>query len=175
VPAGVFIYALTFTLIDLINELLGKRGARRVVFIAFAANLLLALYTQLSVVIPAASFYPHSQAYAAVLGSTLRIVLASLTAYLLSSLLDVHIFAWWREKIRGPKWLRVVASNAVSTLVDSALFITLAFAGSLPIVPLIQGQYLAKMGITLISLPLIYLVRGLPLESQAMGLEHSPS
>jgi uncharacterized PurR-regulated membrane protein YhhQ (DUF165 family) len=53
----------------------------------------------------------------------------------------------------------VLASNAVSTLLDSALFIAIAFAGVLPVLPLIQGQYLVKMGITLLSLPLIYAVR----------------
>ncbi|HSD51192.1 MAG TPA: VUT family protein, partial [Candidatus Methylomirabilis sp.] len=58
------------------------------------------------------------------------------------------------------KWARVLSSNAVSTLVDSALFITIAFAGALPVWPLIGGQYLVKMGVTLISLPLIYAARG---------------
>ncbi len=46
VPAAIFIYTLTFTLIDLINESLGKQGARKVILAAFIANLLLALYIQ---------------------------------------------------------------------------------------------------------------------------------
>ncbi|MRR38957.1 hypothetical protein EG829_30790, partial [bacterium] len=46
-PGGVFVYALTFTLIDLLNERMGKSGARQVVAAAFAANLLLGLYTTL--------------------------------------------------------------------------------------------------------------------------------
>ena len=48
VPAAIYIFALTFTLIDLINESLGKLGARRVVLAAFGANLLLALYMTFS-------------------------------------------------------------------------------------------------------------------------------
>jgi uncharacterized integral membrane protein (TIGR00697 family) len=156
VPAAVFLYALTFTLIDLINERLGKTGARQVVATAFAANLLLAGYVQVAIWLPAAPFYRDANAFAGVLGSTPRIVFASLVAYLVSSLVDTEIFAWWRAHVAGPKWMRVLTSNAISTLVDSALFISIAFAGVLPVGPLIRGQYLVKMGVTVLSLPLIY-------------------
>jgi uncharacterized integral membrane protein (TIGR00697 family) len=159
VPAAVFLYTLTFTLIDLINERLGKAGARRVIATAFAANLLLAGYVQFAIWLPAAPFYRDAAIFAGVLGSTPRIVFASLVAYLASSLVDAEIFAWWRAHVAGPKWARVLTSNAVSTLVDSALFITIAFAGVLPVWPLIGGQYLVKMGVTLVSLPLIYATR----------------
>ena len=160
VPAAVFLYTLTFTLIDLINEHLGKRGARRVVVTAFAANLLLAGYVQFAIWLPPAPFYQGAGSFAAVLGSTPRIVAASLIAYLISSLVDTEIFAWWRARVAGPKWARVLVSNTVSTLVDSILFISIAFAGVLPIVPLVKGQYLVKMGVTVVSLPLIYAARG---------------
>jgi uncharacterized integral membrane protein (TIGR00697 family) len=159
VPAAIFIYTLTFTLIDLINESMGKKGARRVILAAFIANLLLAAYAQFAVLLPPASFYSGQEAYASVLGSTPRIVLASLTAYLISSLIDAEIFAFWKSRIRGPRWLRVLVSNTVSTGVDSVVFIALAFYGLMPIWVLIKGQYVVKMAITLISLPLIYLVR----------------
>lgn len=161
VPAAVFLYTLTFTLIDLINERLGKVGARQVVATAFAANVLLAGYVQFAIWLPAAPFYKDAGAFAGVLGSTPRIVFASLTAYLVSSLVDTEIFAWWRAHVAGPKWLRVLTSNTISTLVDSVVFIGIAFAGVLPVWPLVQGQYLVKMGVTLVSLPLIYATRGI--------------
>ncbi len=159
VPAAVFIYALTFTLIDLVNERFGKQGARYVVYTAFMANLFLAAYTRFAIWLPAAPFYQGQAAFASILGSTPRIVLASLVAYLVSSLIDTEVFAWWRERVGGYRWLRVVSSNAVSTLVDSIVFITLAFWGVFPVWPLIEGQYLIKMTVTVISIPLIYLVR----------------
>lgn len=160
VPAAVFIYTLTFTLIDLINERLGKEGARRVVYAAFAANLLLAAYSQLAIRMPSAPFYGGQEAFARVLGATPRIVFASLAAYAISSLIDTEVFAWWKEKVGRGKWARVLVSNAVSTLVDSILFISIAFYKVMPVYPLIRGQYLVKMGITLVTIPLIYLVRG---------------
>ena len=159
VPAAVFLYTLTFTLIDLINERLGKVGARQVVATAFAANLLLAGYIQFAIWLPPAPFYRDAAAFAGVLGGTPRIVFASLAAYLVSSMVDTEIFAWWRAHVAGPKWARVLSSNTVSTFVDSALFIGIAFAGVLPLWPLIMGQYVVKMGVTLVSLPLIYAAR----------------
>jgi queuosine precursor transporter len=160
VPAGVFVYALSFTLIDLVNERLGKIGARRVIATAFTANILLAAYSQLTVWWPAPGFFDGQPAVARVLGSTPRIVLASLAAYLISSLVDTEIFAWWRVRIGGFRWLRVLVSNAGSTAVDSFLFVTLAFLGTFPVWPLIVGQYVVKMGVTILSLPLIYAIHG---------------
>lgn len=162
-PGGVFIYALTFTLIDLINERLGKVRARHVVLGAFAANLLLALYSTLILALPAPAYFTRQDAFAAVLGATPRIITASLLAYLVSTWIDVEIFAVWKARVGGSPWVRVLASNAVSTAVDSILFVTIAFAGILPLLPLITGQYLIKMAVTVVSLPLITAARYLHL------------
>jgi uncharacterized integral membrane protein (TIGR00697 family) len=158
-PGGVVIYALTFTLIDLVNEKLGKTRARQVVIGAFCANALLALYSAFVLSLPAPSYFHQHEAFYTVLGATPRIITASLLAYLLSSWIDIEIFAAWKARIGGRKWARVLASNAVSTAVDSTLFVTVAFAGTLPLLPLITGQYIVKMAVTLISLPLIYATR----------------
>ncbi len=165
-PGGVFIYALTFTLIDLINEKLGKVRARQVVVGAFSANALLALYSAFVLALPTPPFFRHHDAFVAVLGSTPRIIAASLIAYLISSWLDVEIFAAWKARIGGRKWVRVLASNAVSTAVDSALFVAIAFAGTLPLLPLMTGQYVIKMTVTVISLPLIYATKYISLSGE---------
>jgi uncharacterized integral membrane protein (TIGR00697 family) len=166
-PGGVLIYALSFTLVDLINEHIGKAGARHVVYAAFAANLLFALYAMLVVALPSPAFFTGGDAFATVLGSTPRIVCASLVAYVVSSLIDVEVFAAWKQRVHGPKWLRVLVSNAISTAVDSAVFVTIAFAGKLPVLPLIAGQYGIKMGVTFASLPLIYATRFIALRDEA--------
>jgi uncharacterized integral membrane protein (TIGR00697 family) len=155
-PGGVFIYALTFTLIDLVNERLGKAGARRVVIAAFAANILLALYTTFIITLPSPSFYTGNDAFRTALGSTPRIVGASLLAYVVSSLIDVEVFDAWKRRISGYKWTRVLISNTVSTGVDSTVFVVAAFGGTVPLVSLIIGQYLIKMIVTVVSIPLIY-------------------
>src|SRR5512136_1480407 len=86
VPSAVFVYALTFTLVDLIHEVYGKGGTRMVVYGAFMANILLAVYSYLVIHLPAPGFFLETNAYATVFGATPRIVFASLTAYLVSSL-----------------------------------------------------------------------------------------
>lgn len=167
VPAAVFIYALTFTLLDLINELLGKAGARKVIYASLVANILLAAYIQFAIVLPPADFYQGQDSFSGVLGSTPRIVLASLVAYIVSSLVDAEIFAWWKQQVGRFKWARVLLSNAISTLVDSALFISIAFWGVMPVLPLVQGQYAVKMAVTVVSIPLIYLARETWLKDRA--------
>src|SRR3989304_4651112 len=87
VPAGVFVYAVTFTLLDLVNERLGRAGARRGILAAFCADLLLAVYAQLTVWAPAPAFFDAQPAFARVLGSTPRGGAASPPGHLASSLL----------------------------------------------------------------------------------------
>src|SRR5207249_10786576 len=128
-------HALSFTLIDLVNERLGKIGARRVIATAFSANLLLAVYAQLTVWWPAPGFFDGDAAFARVLGSTPRIVAASLAAYLVASLLDAEVFAWWRAKIGGYRLVPVLASKARSTARHSALPVTLSFLWNPPASP----------------------------------------
>jgi uncharacterized integral membrane protein (TIGR00697 family) len=107
--------------------------------------------------VPPAAFYSGQRLFR-VLGSTPRIVFASLTAYLISSLIDAEIF-FLESPCSTAQVDRVLVSNAISTWVDSVIFITLAFYGTMPVWILIKGQYVIKMAITLLSLPLIYLVK----------------
>lgn len=161
VPAAIYIFALTFTLLDLINHALGKAGARRVVYATLAANALLALYALLAVWLPAPPWFEQSESYRVVLAATPRIVLASLVAFLASGLLDVELFARLRDRL--PIGWRVVLSNAAGTALDSALFITIAFAGVFPPLQLgmlMLGQYVVKLAVTAVSVPLVYLARG---------------
>jgi uncharacterized integral membrane protein (TIGR00697 family) len=156
VDGGTLIYALTFTLIDLIHERLGTRGAQKVVLAAFAANVVLAAYVSLTVWLPFPSFFDGQESYQRVLGATPRIVASSLTAYLVATFLDTEVYAWLKRRGVGYRWMWVLGSNAVGTLLDSFLFITLAFYGTFPLIPLILGNYAVKMGVTVVSLPLIY-------------------
>lgn len=166
VPAAVFIFALNYTLLDLINYSLGVREARRVVTGGFIASAILALYSLFAVRLPAAPFWAGQEAFAQVLGSTPRVVVASLLAYLVSSHLDVTTFAWLKDRMAP--WLRVLTSNAIGLGVDTVLFITIAFAGAAPLWPLIGGQYVVKMAVTVLSIPLIYLSRHL-VDSRVVG------
>ena len=159
VPAGVLAYCLTFLITDVISEIWGKEQAQTVVMGGFITLVLVFVLTTVSIVWPPASFWPHQQAYQTIIGTSARIMVASLTAYLFSQYHDVWAFHFWK-RVTDERflWLRNNASTIVSQLLDSVIFITIAFYGSLPVLPLIFGQWIVKVGIALLDTPLVYLL-----------------
>ena len=90
------------------------------------------------------------------LGQSARVVVASLTAYLIAQLANTYLF----EGIRGGLVAKVTGSNAVAILLDTVVFINLAFAGTgAPLFNMMLGQLLFKFVISLLLLPLVYGVR----------------
>ncbi len=155
-PGAIFLYSLTFTLRDAIHTAGGWTAAKAVLWGGFAANALLAAYGLLVNALPKPGFF-QDDAYQVVFGSTVRVVLASLAAYLISTALDALIFE--RLRHRGVT-VQVIASNAVSTTLDTVVFITLAFAGTgAPLLNLMLGQIILKMLISLLLIPLVRWVR----------------
>lgn len=155
-PGAIFLYALTFTLRDAVHTAGGWRTAKALIWGGFAANALLAGYGVLINTLPKPGFF-KDDAYQVVFGSTLRIVFASLVAYLISTTLDALIFE--KLKDRGVT-IQVIASNAVSTTIDTVVFILLAFAGTgAPLLNMMLGQIVLKMVISLLLIPLVRWVR----------------
>ena len=167
VPAAVFIYALTFTLRDVVHKRLGKQTAVFMVLTAGAVNVLMALYFMLTVVLKPAPFWGNQEAYSLILGVVPRVVVASITAEMISELIDTEIY----HRIRHlAPWKRVLGSNAVSLPIDSLIFVSVAFAGTMPVAALISvmlGQVLLKSIITVISIPLIYIVPDRPIATDS--------
>ena len=163
VPAAVFIYALTFTLRDVVHKQLGKQTAVFMVLTAGVVNVLMAAYFAFTVWLKPAPFWGNQEAYNLILGVVPRIVGASILAEMISELIDTEIYH--RIKHLEP-WKRVLGSNAVSLPIDSLIFVLVAFAGTMPLSALISvmlGQILLKAVITVISIPLIYVIPDKPL------------
>ncbi|WP_157054822.1 queuosine precursor transporter, partial [Salidesulfovibrio brasiliensis] len=111
---------------------------------------------------PGAVFWQNQEAFGSVIGSTPRIVAASLCAYFVSQHSDVRLFHFIRRLTNGRHlWLRNNLSTMVSQLADSTIFVTIAFWGVLPVGEIIIGQWLAKMLIAAVDTPVVYLVTGL--------------
>lgn len=162
-PAGTFIYAVTFTLRDLLHKKLGVTAARTCIVLAGIVNVLMALYFVLTVALPPAPFWPNQEAYSMVIGLVPRIVIASILAEVLSELVDTELYQLWTSKVtKRFQWSRVVFSNAVAVPVDSLLFGFLAFLGAIPVMGILSmawGQTVFKWVVGLVSMPTIYLVR----------------
>lgn len=170
-PGAIFLYSLTFTLRDAIHTAGGWTAAKAVLWGGFAANALLAAYGLLVNALPKPGFF-QDDAYQVVFGSTVRVVLASLAAYLISTALDALIFE--RLRHRGVT-VQVIASNAVSTTLDTVVFITLAFAGTgAPLLNLMLGQIILKMLISLLLIPLVRWVRTQVSQPQEPALTTAP-
>lgn len=158
VPAAVFIYALTFTLRDVVHKQLGKQQAVFMVLTAGGVNVLMAAYFMFTVWLKPAPFWGNQEAYNLILGVVPRVVGASILAEMVSELIDTEVYH--RIKHLAP-WKRVLGSNAVSLPIDSLIFVSVAFAGTMPVAALISvmlGQVLLKSIITVISIPLIYVI-----------------
>lgn len=163
VPAVVAIYSTTFLLTDALGEIYGKNTAKRAVLSGFVANIFAVPLIYIVTKIPPASFNAEfASMFNEVFKLVPQIIFASMLAYLVSQLHDVYIYHWYRKKTKGRyMWLRNNASTAVSQLIDSTIFITIAFYGVFPadvIKSMIIYQWIAKIVIAIIDTPFLYIV-----------------
>ena len=163
-PAGTIAYPFTFLVTDAISELYGRRIATRVVWYGFGLSATMVVLVYVAQVMPSADFWEGQGAYETILGSVPRVVLGSMTAYLVSQHIDVLVFHLIRRLTNGRHlWLRNNASTIVSQAIDTTLFISLAFAGAVPASVLwnmMATQYLVKVGVAVIDTPLVYALVG---------------
>ncbi len=161
-PAAIILYPLTFLFTDVVAEVEGKKSAGSLVMTGFYLSLFMVIAILVGRLLPSAGFWGHQEAYNVILGSTPRIVFASLIAYLISQNHDIWAFHWWRERTAGRHlWVRNNLSTIVSQMIDSVLFIGIAFWGTVPpatIGVMIMSQYIVKVGIALLDTPFCYLL-----------------
>jgi uncharacterized integral membrane protein (TIGR00697 family) len=162
VDMGTFIYPITFTLRDVVHKVLGRRNARLLIVAAGVINLLMAAYLVWAAGFPSDPAWGLGAEFSAVLAPVWRIVIASIVAEVASELADTEIYHLFVTRItRRFQWARVLVSNAFSVPVDNLIFSIGAFAGALPW-PSVWGIFLVnllvKFAVTLVSLPLIYIV-----------------
>lgn len=164
VDMGTFIYPITFTLRDLVHKLLGKRVAQTLILAAGGINLFMAAYLMWAARVPGSEAWGLNQEFAAILAPVWRIVLASIAAEVVSELIDTEVYHWFVTRItQRYQWLRVLISNGASVPVDNLIFAVGAFALTLPwteVGQIFLFNLIIKYGMTLLSLPLIYLTPG---------------
>jgi uncharacterized integral membrane protein (TIGR00697 family) len=168
VPAAVFAYALTFFASDCYAELYGKRAAQALVNVAFVMNFVLLGLVWLAIWAPISGASEVAQEpFADTLAASTGVVTGSLLAYIVSQNWDVLVFHWLRNYTGGDRlWLRNIVSTATSQLIDTVIFITVAFLlfQGLPtdvVLELVVGQYLFKLALVGLDTPFVYLVVGI--------------
>jgi queuosine precursor transporter len=158
-PAGLVIFPLSYLLGDVLTEVYGVRAARRVIWLGFACNLLALGAIQAAIHLPALD--PDFQrAYEQVLGTTWRLFLASLAAYVVGELANAYILAVMKGATGGRfLWTRTIGSTIVGEGLDSLIFVTIAFAGTgAALVNPVVTTWVIKVGWETVATPLTYAV-----------------
>jgi uncharacterized integral membrane protein (TIGR00697 family) len=163
-PAGVVIFPLSYVLGDVLTEVWGYAAARRVIWLGFACNAVMVAAIWLGGELPPAPFWRGQAAYAEILGQAPRILGASFLAYLAGEFANAFVLAKLKVATRGRfLWLRTIGSTVVGQALDSAVFVTLAFAGSVPVgglAAVVAGQWLVKTLYEAAATPLTYAAVG---------------
>ncbi len=156
-PAAVFIYPFIAQAIDMINEVYGRRSAHLAIVIAFITQVLLVTFIAMVNSLSPAPFFEFEEAWQYLFGLSIRITAASWISFLICSNLDAYVFSKLKQKfIRRENmfkldpslnpyvWLRSSVSDILDLTLDSVIFVTLAFYGVMPVIPLIIGQIVSK-------------------------------
>jgi uncharacterized integral membrane protein (TIGR00697 family) len=171
---GMLTFPLTFLITDLVNEYYGKKGARRMTYVAFAMAVLAYGFIWISRQFPILEGIPGTAtqaSYENIFGAAALMYIASVTAFLIGSLLDILIFGFFK-RITGGRWvwLRATGSTVISQLFDSFLVTSLFFwfiplllgqpkAGFMFVIETARTGYVLKFFIALALTPLVYLGR----------------
>jgi hypothetical protein len=159
-PAGVLIFPLAYILNDVIAEVWGYRKARIIIWAGFAMNILAVIFFTTAIAIPPAQFWDKQEAFSTIIGTTPRIVFASLTAYLAGSFINAFIMSRMKVISKGKNFgIRAIVSTLGGESIDSLLFISIAFAGIFPI------KAIGIMIITQAMLKTVYEIIILPITS----------
>jgi uncharacterized integral membrane protein (TIGR00697 family) len=163
VSVGIFAYPITFLITDMIEEVHGKEKAQHLIMAGFVSLLALLALVFISVNLPPASRYDFNSEYKLIFTSTMRITIASLTAFIIAQSHDVWAFNVIKQKTHGKfLWLRNNASTMVSQLIDTTLFMFIAFYHMTPkftaafVFSLIVPYYFVKLLVAFADTPFVY-------------------
>jgi uncharacterized integral membrane protein (TIGR00697 family) len=161
-PAAILIFPLSYIIGDVLTEVYGYRQARRVIWLGFSCNFITVVAIWIGQMLPSASFWDGQASYERILGYAPRLLLASFLAYLVGEFSNAFVLAKMKIATKGRwLWLRTIGSTLIGQGLDSAIFMTLAFVGTIPLNALFSAvviQWLAKSLYEAVVTPLTYVV-----------------
>jgi len=162
VPAAIIIFPISYIAGDVLTEVYGYSKARQVIWLGFFCNAITVAAIWCGQMLPAAPFWHGQEAYEQILGYTPRLLAASLVAYLVGEFTNSMVLAKMKIATKGRwLWTRTIGSTLVGQGVDSLMFISLAFLGTVPLSSLasiIVTQWLGKSLYETVATPLTYAV-----------------
>lgn len=164
VDAGTLVFPFIYVIGDAINELWGLKVSRHVIVTAFVCDILFVGMCYIASTLPHPEYMDATaEAYEAVFGFAPRIVLGSITGFLIGALLNAQIFNTIRRLTNGKHlWLRAITSSVTGLLFDTIPFALVAFAGIVTwhdIVLIVAVNFIAKTVIEIgVGTPMVYLI-----------------
>ena len=164
VSVGILTVPLMFLITDIVAEVWGRETTKDFIKIGIISMLVMIFITFISVILPPATrFEATNEAYKSIFGTSIRMAIASITAFYLAQMHDIWAFHFWKEKTKGKfLWLRNNLSTIVSQLLDSTIFMVIAFyhPANFPfsmVIKLTLPYYIFKILFALIDTPFAYL------------------
>lgn len=162
--AAVFIFPVVYILSDVFSEIYGYKWSRFTCYLAFAMNLFMVVIFYIAIKAPAASYWENQKAFEIVLGNTPKIFFASLLAFVVGDFANDNVFRYLKKEHKDDHvgfGFRAIISSLCGELVDSLIFIPIAFFGQVPefeLVKMIFAQVLIKTSYEIIILPLTSMI-----------------
>jgi len=161
-PAGIVVFPLSYIIGDILTEVYGYRAARAVIWLGFICNAVVVLFIWIAGLLPSAPDWEGQEAYRRILGYAPRLLIASFSAYLVGEFSNAFVMTRAKLFTRGRwLWSRTIGSTIVGEGLDSLVFISIAFAGTVPGVfpgDMIVTQWVAKVVYEVAATPLTYAV-----------------
>ena len=158
ITAGMLVFPISYIINDCITEVWGYRKARFIIWMGFAMNFMTVCLTQIAIRIPSPDYWEGEASFNFVFGLNVRIVIASLCAFLVGSFLNAWVMSKMKILSKGKNFsFRAIASTVVGESADSLIFFPIAFAG------LLTAKDLWLMMLTQATLKSLYEVVVLPL------------
>jgi uncharacterized integral membrane protein (TIGR00697 family) len=159
---GTILFPLSYIFGDILTEVYGYRRSRRVIWLGFAAAILMSLVFYIVQLLPPADDWPNQEAFTAILGFVPRIVLASLVAYFAGEFSNSFTLSKLKIFTRGRfLWVRTISSTLIGEGLDTLIFCFIAFYGTLPasvLVSVIVSNYIFKCSVEILFTPLTYVI-----------------
>ena len=130
-PCGVVIFPLVYIVGDVLTEIYGFKLAKRTIYLGFIINLIAVIAYQIAIFLPGTDL-ATSNAFSIILGSTPRILIASLISYLVGSYVNAYFMKILKERYTEYLFARCSISTLFGEGLDAIIFITIAFAGLMP-------------------------------------------
>ena len=162
--AGIVLFPISYIVGDVLTEVWGYAATRKLIWLGFACNALMVAAIWAGGALPPAPFWKGQAAYDEILGQAPRILVASLVAYLIGEFANAYVLARLKIATAGRwLWVRTIGSTVVGEGLDSLVFVTLAFTGTVAtgsLVVIVINQWLIKVVYEGIATPLTYAAVG---------------